>query len=314
MSKFKDQLTRLIIGALIRGLAFAVMIAVTINYTEAAGKDPVLARAKLSAGSSVNLTTKGLSIKATRKETKDGWSISISGKSANGPFAFSYRFRGVADYPDDVVIVELDPKNSSPEIMFRAYTGGAHCCSLPVFVSEDGSGIWKISPYPMIDGDLLPFLEDIDGDGAGEIITIDQTFLYAFDSYAASYSPMRVEQLRNGRFKDITRSKTGRTRLKAQLDEMEVDADNNPDLWRSNGYLSAWVALKSFLGEGKSAWKKMLLLYDRQSDFGTYECADKTLKAFDCPSEKLVMIPFPDALEAHLKARRYWDKGIEKPD
>jgi len=58
----------------------------------------------------------------------------------------------------------------------------------------------------------------------------------------------------------------------------------------------------------------MLLLYDRNSKFGPYECADKKIKAFDCPSEKLVMIPFPDALEAHLKAMRYWDKGIEKPD
>jgi len=299
---------------LIRGLSIAITILLLADHPEAANNDPVLAREELSPDSSVTLTAKGLSFKAKRKETKDGWSISISGKSTNGPFAFSHRFRGVADYPDDVVIVELDPKNSSPEIMFRAYTGGAHCCSLPVFASEDEAGIWKISPYPMIDGDLLPFLEDIDGDGAGEIITIDQTFLYAFDSYAGSYSPMRVEQLRNGRFKDITRSKTGRTRLKAQLDEMEVDADNNPDLWRSNGYLSAWVALKSLLGEGKSAWKKMLLLYDRNSDFGTYECADKTLKAFDCPSEKLVMIPFPDALEAHLKTMRYWDKGIKKPD
>ena len=313
MSKFKDQLTRLIIGSLMRGLAFAVIITLTVNYTEAAGKDPVLARTELSAGSSVKLTAKGLSFKATRKETKDGWSLSISGKSSKGPFSLSYRFKGVADYPEDIVIVELDPRNSSPEIMFSAFTGGAHCCSVPVFISEVEPGDWTITSYQMIDGGP-PFLEDIDGDGAAEIITIDQTFLYAFDSYAASYSPMRVEQLRDGVIKDVTRSKTGRAQLKTQLNEMEADADNNPDLWRSNGYLSAWVALKSFLGEGKSAWKKMLLLYDRQSDFGTYECADKTLKAFDCPSEKLVMIPFPDALEAHLKARRYWDKEIEKPD
>lgn len=313
MSKFKDQLTRLIIGSLMRGLAFAVIITLTVNYTEAAGKDPVLARAELSADSSVKLTAKGLSFKATRKETKDGWSLSISGKSSKGPFSLSYRFKGVADYPEDIVIVELDPRNSSPEIMFSAFTGGAHCCSVPVFISEVEPGDWTITSYQMIDGGP-PFLEDIDGDGAAEIITIDQTFLYAFDSYAASYSPMRVEQLRDGVIKDVTRSKTGRAQLKTQLNEMEADADNNPDLWRSNGYLSAWVALKSFLGEGKSAWKKMLLLYDRQSDFGTYECADKTLKAFDCPSEKLVMIPFPDALEAHLKARRYWDKEIEKPD
>lgn len=299
---------------LIRGLSITITILLLAGHPEAANNDPVLAREKLSPDFSVTLTANGLSFKATRKETKDGWSIRISGKSARRPFSFSYRFRHVADYPQDIVIAELDPDNSSPEIMFRAYTGGAHCCELVVFASEFEPGVWRLTSYPMFDGDLLPLLEDLDGDGTGEIVSIDQTFLYAFDSYAGSYSPMRVEQLRKGKIKDITRTKIGRTRLKAQLDEMEADADKEPDLWRSNGFLAAWVALKSSLGEGQAAWKKMLLLYDRNSKFGTYECADKKIKPFDCPSEKLVMIPFPDALEAHLKTMRYWDKGIEKPD
>lgn len=141
--KFQDQLTRLIVGFLIRGFAMAAMILLTIDDLKAAGKDPVLARAEISPDSSVELSANGLSIKAKRKETKDGWSISVSGKSANGPFSFYYRFRGVSDYTQYILIVELDPKNSSPEIMFRAYTGGAHCCSLPVFAYEIGRGMWK---------------------------------------------------------------------------------------------------------------------------------------------------------------------------
>ena len=277
--------------------------------------DDIIAREELSDGSTVELTTPQLQIIAKRKSIKNGWTIKISGRTKRSSFDKIYRFANVADYPEDILIVNLDPKNNSPEIMFSAFTGGAHCCSLPVFLSETSAGTWKFITYPMIDGEP-PRLEDLDQDGSSEIITIDQSFLYTFDCYACSYAPYRVQQLRAGKIIDITKTALGLKKLKFQLEEMEAEAERNPTLWRSNGFLGAWVALKSILGQGQDAWKKMLLLYDRSDNkynFGTYECSDRKIKVFDCPSEKLIVIPFPIALEDHLKKEGYWDKSIDNP-
>ena len=274
--------------------------------------DVVIARAELATSSSVEIDTPRLSIKAVRSAIKSGWTIKISKKSKSGSFEKTFKFKNVADYPEDISIIELDPKNSAPEIIFSAFTGGAHCCSLPVFLSETSHGNWNFTTYPMLDGGP-PSFEDIDQDGYAEIISVDQSFLYAFDCYACSYAPYRIEQLRKGKILDISKTAVGLERLRTQLETMEADAERNTELWRSNGFLAAWVALKSILGQGQDAWKKMLLLYDRNSSFGLYECQDKSVKAFDCPSEKLVMIPFPIALEDHLKKGGYWDRSIEKP-
>ena len=178
---------------------------------------------------------------------------------------------------------------------------------------EAEPGNWIFVEHVMNDA-IPPIIEDIDRDGEGELVTFDQSFFYAFDSYAASYSPIVIERLRQGGFNNVTKTKSGRNRQEIQLDEMETSAENRPELWRSNGFLAAWVALKSSLGEGNDAWRKMLLLYDRNSSFGTYECADKSVKIYECPAQKLILIPFPDALKRHLVKRGYWDKKIETPD
>jgi hypothetical protein len=275
---------------------------------------PILAKTKLEDGVTHNLNLTGLKLTVTRKATQTGWNIFLNGETPNGKFQGTYHFKNVAHYPSELVIAELDPTNSAPEIMFSAFSGGAHCCEMPVIYEEVEPGNWVFVEHKMNDA-TPPNIEDLDQDGMGELITFDQSFLYAFDSYVRSYSPIKVELLRHGNFIDVTKTKSGLKRLRKQLVELEDSAKSDPDLWQSNGFLAAWVALKSILGEGEEAWRRMFLFYDRDNGFETYECSDKSIKVYECPMQKRLAMPYPEALKRLLIKQKYWDfKTMSKID
>jgi serine protease Do len=240
------------------------------------------------------------------KKGSDTFISSLQGVE-KGPNGFAFELPGSEEFSTtgaNAALLKLDPKSTELQFLATRYTGGAHCCTKTwIATLPEGATRWRLVEAAMLDGGGYGF-EDVDGDGAMELISVDNAFLYAFDSYAASFAPVHISKLDDTSITDVTGTPTMHGRLMQELAGMEFQAKLNPDLWKSNGFLAGWVASKLQLGEGDAAWNKMLANYDKTSDFGPQECSSGQ-KVEDCPAENLKTIPFPKALAGFLREQKY---------
>jgi hypothetical protein len=200
-------------------------------------------------------------------------------------------------------VMRLDPKTPVPQVVITAFTFGAHCCTVTKIATAEAPDQWRVLDAARLDGDGYTFA-DLDNDGAKELISIDNDFLYAFASYAASYAPTRIAKLAGSDINDVTDEPKYRGILRRKVQEMEADARKDPNLWHSNGFLGGWVAAKSLVGEVDDAWRRMLASYDRKSDWTLEECT--TGEEIDkCPKDKVRELTFPEALMKLLVKNSY---------
>ena len=262
---------------------------------------PIIAEAKISTGETITLISPNLEVTASRTATKDGWKIKFVGKSKGKlVFSLSDAFKNPAEYASSVKLVKLFPDSEYPQILFDAYTGGAHCCTMTEILLASKSGNWQFADFGYRDGDELKF-EDTTGAGNYVVIGVDESFNYTFDCYACSRPPIKIEEFKNGQLNDVTREPRLRDRLKYELQRIESDPSTN---WNSNGFLAGWVALKSLLGEQNDAFRRLLPLYDRTNQFGVMECVIPA-SIGKCPADKRKFIPFPEGLKKHLVSQKY---------
>lgn len=103
-----------------------------------------------------------------------------------------------------VGVGKLDRRDADPVVILTGYTGGMHCCVTFQLVTRQ-QGQPRVLSLPMMDGDPdTGFPRDIDGDGAADILRADDSFLYAFTSYAGSWAPPRLWNLRDGALVDVS--------------------------------------------------------------------------------------------------------------
>jgi serine protease Do len=240
------------------------------------------------------------------KKDEDTFSTSIKG-SEKGINAFTFISVGSEEFGESgatATLAKLDPASATPQLLVTRYTGGAHCCTKTWIATKlEGSAGWTLVEGANLDGGGYG-LEDVDGDGAQELISFDNAFLYAFDSYAGSFAPLHISKLVGSTIEDVSDKPAMRARLTQELAGMEFQAKTNRDLWKSNGFLAGWVANKVRLGEGDGAWAEMLANYDKNSDFGPQECVSGE-KVENCPAANLRTIPFPKALAGFLREQTY---------
>ena len=218
---------------------------------------------------------------------------------------FSFRIEEAeAEAPrSEARMIRLDLKTPLPQVVMTAFTGGAHCCTVTKIATAQAPDEWRVLDAGQLDGDGYQFV-DVDNDGATELISIDNEFLYAFDSYASSYAPTRIAKLDGSDINDVTQEPKYRAFLRRKLQDMEADAKKDPNLWHSNGFLGGWVAAKSLVGEIDAAWRRMLSSYDRKSDWSLEECT--TGEDLDkCPKDKVRQLSFPEALKKALVSNSY---------
>jgi serine protease Do len=185
------------------------------------------------------------------------------------------------------------------------YTGGAHCCTGNWIITKAKSAAsWTMVDAGTIDGGGGYSYEDLDGDGFLEAIGVDNSFLYAFDSYAGSMAPQRIYKLQGATFKDVTMDPAFKSQAKQDLALIEFATKLEGDAWHTNGFLAGWVAKKIQLGEGDEAWARMLKNYQKNSDFGPQICLTGA-KIEDCPAEQLKSVPFPKGLAQFLSDKDY---------
>jgi len=201
----------------------------------------------------------------------------------------------------EVFVVPLDAKTGLLQVIFMYFTGGAHCCTVTLIATGSAGGLWETVQADTLDGGGYWF-EDIDGDGSVELISVDNSFLYAYDCYACSAAPTRIQGLIGSRLQDVTRETKFQQFLRGQLQQME--ARSNAASSHSNGYLGGWVAAKRLVGEIENAWRTMLASYDRSSDWPTEECVTG-VELYRCPQASRRRVSFPEALAKHLIRNGY---------
>ncbi len=232
---------------------------------------------------------------------------------ANGRLAFMARLEESSNEVPNagVAVVRLDPTSPEPQVVFSSFWGGAHCCTVTKIATKVGTE-WRIVQGKTLDGGSGYMFDDIDGDGAAELLSVDQSFLYTFAPYAGSWAPERISQLSGERLVDVTTLPAFRRYMRQELYRMEYVASREPSLWRSNGFLAAWVATKAVVGEFDDAWNRMIPLYDRSNDWPLTECTVAKVEGL-CPDGKERTIEFPVALRKHLEEQGYIPRSAPAP-
>jgi hypothetical protein len=142
------------------------------------------------------------------------------------------------------------------------------------------NGRWETLNVGEFDSDG-PEIEDLNGDGSVELVGNDDSFDYAFASYAETHAPPKIFRLVVSRILNVSHSPEFRRPILQML--LADQGLATPDRWRDNGFLGGWVAHNALIGNGADAWVKMLQLYDRNSDWDLSVCTVAT-KGYDpCP-------------------------------
>ncbi|MFW6358836.1 MAG: hypothetical protein ACOC0N_06440 [Chroococcales cyanobacterium] len=228
--------------------------------------------------------------------------VDFDSGNAFGDNNLEYRlfYEGVAKLKDEAFTlytgsVSLQDLNNddTAEVIVKTYSGGAHCCTNFQIYSWQGEQFTRTETGPR-DGGGGAF-KDLDQDGVFEFITYDNSFLYAFSSYASSFPPTSILQFKNGEFIDVTRQYP--QLLEDTAWEMYQAFLNNS--YEVNGILAGYVAQKILLREFEEGWNFMLANYDRSSDWG--------LDIYE-GNEVVGQYPdFPTALKAFLIETGYLD-------
>src|SRR3954467_4588803 len=109
--------------------------------------------------------------------------------------------RGLKDDPP-LRVVDLDG-GGEPEVVYSAYTGGAHCCSVAQVyrLNDNVNGYTSIA---LNFGDPGFDVLDLGGDGRPEFLSRDDAFAYRFTAYAFSGFPVLVLRYSAAGFEDVT--------------------------------------------------------------------------------------------------------------
>jgi hypothetical protein len=198
-------------------------------------------------------------------------------------------------------IAEIDPGNNSPEVYFSSYSGGAHCCNT-VIVAEEIGDKWIGVTVGEFDGDGN-YLEDADGDGLAEIVTVDNRFLYTFDCYACSAAPLTMTTVRDGEVIDVSTEARFLPAHRDWLEQIEEGVDP-AQRWSSAGFLAGWVAAKVRVGEGADAFQQLTDNWNAAADAGEEVCV--TGGDIDaCAKKDRAVLPLPDRLKLFLEQNGY---------
>jgi hypothetical protein len=87
-------------------------------------------------------------------------------------------------------------------------------------VTVDSAGTWHVVDGGALDGGGYVF-SDLDEDDGAELLSKDNSFLYAFGPYPDSYAPTRITKLVGSELRDVTHDTRYQDFLRQQLHEMD---------------------------------------------------------------------------------------------
>ncbi len=291
----------------VAAVAAVLAMATAVAYAQGDTDTPVFPTTSFADGAtSASVTAGGVSATVTllrsRPPNPDTDKVWLRVKVNGIRVAEAYGPDAGFDVPEaEASIAEIDPGNHYPEVYFDAYTGGAHCCTQVIVAEEQPKG-WVTVDVGQFDGGG-DYLQDIDGDGLAEIVTVDNRFLYTFDCYACSAAPLVIDTVRNGAVVDVSGDPRYLPAHRDWLAQLE-DSVEPSDRWTSPGFLAGWVAAKVRVGEGADAWRQLKAHWDYAHDAGEETCL--TGADLDtCPKSEIKVLKFPDRLKLFLDQNGY---------
>jgi S1-C subfamily serine protease len=270
-------------------------------------KSPVLAKASSSEQGPRTVSAAGLEVKIDDENGRKVVHVRREGLEV-----VSTTFGNANDMPylsAEASIVRLDPSSAFPQVVATYFSGGAHCCTQMRILTFLGNR-WEIVNVGEFDVNG-PDITDLLGDGSAELVGKDDSFDYAFASYAESYAPPKILRLTGSQIKDVSNTPEFQRPILQML--LATQGAASPDMWRDNGFLAGWVAHSAILGSGAEAWRRMLDLYNRNSDWDLSICVVATNGIDPCPESAKRSRDFPTALREHLVKNGYSIAGIAEP-
>lgn len=171
--------------------------------------------------------------------------------------------------PVDLKVQDLDG-DKEPEVRLDYYTGGAHCCTYSVIYRYNPQrGNYYYIRYPW--GNSGYRLQDLNQDGILEFRSQDDSFSYAFASYAASGRPIQIWQYRQGKMINVTRRYPKFIYADAYR-FWKLYQQGKSKGYETKGMLAAYLADKYLLDQERDGWQRVKHVYqegDRQQYFTT---------------------------------------------
>lgn len=195
-----------------------------------------------------------------------------------------------------------------PAVLLMTYSMGAHCCTSFKLLTPKG-GAWTLADLGEWDGGPLDSAPaDIDGDGRLDFVMRDNAFLYAFASYADSWTPSLVYNVVDGRFVDRTTSARFRSLHAADMQRMRDECAKH-----NNGACAAFVASAARIGQQAEALQFAAANFDPAATQGWLpaRCRSQLVDG-SCPAASEVQPGgFVEALDWFLQDHGYVEGSIQ---
>lgn len=225
----------------------------------------------------------------------------------------SVRIDGMAAQPHHAyhfAPITLGP--GEPALMVQSWTGGAHCCADVRLVAGAGGKLGVI-PLGWWDGDPVEPPRDISGDGRADFVFVDNAFLYAFASYAASYAPPKVLNVVDGEVVDVSGRPAFRTLFRKEAETAGAVCRKAESGYARNGACPSYVAAAARIGKLDAAWRDMIASYDPAVDWDLPKGCRAPAADGSCPEGERVDARYPEALLRFLKEHGYVDQDWQPP-
>lgn len=204
-------------------------------------------------------------------------------------------------------------RGSAPILMLQGFSGGAHCCTETKLVGFS-SGKLKVVDLGSWDGEPQDPPTDVNGDGVADFQFVDNTFLYAFASYASSYAPAKILNVRGGKVIDVSRQSGFRKLHLASMKKAAEACTSGSSGDERNGACPAYVASAALVGQLEQAWRDMTSSYDAATGWD-FPAGCRVASENGCPSgQEIPAKSYPEALLLFLKERGYIAKGWQPPE
>jgi hypothetical protein len=149
------------------------------------------------------------------------------------------------------LVIPADRPRGHSVILFRSYSGGAHCCDVYKLIEPMRRG-WRVRTVGSWDGGTGPLPQDVDGDGRIELVAEDQRFNYRLTSHAESVLPPVVFVVRDGKLVEVTTEPRFQRLFTDRVAKLRTDCQESES---ALGPCLGYVAVAARAGQAKTAFK-----------------------------------------------------------
>jgi hypothetical protein len=197
-------------------------------------------------------------------------------------------------------------------VYYQGYTGGMHCCVVPIVAVI---GAQSISIIEMGSGEGGPdqqFPRDVSGDGIVDFVARDDRFMHAFGGTPDSHGPPLILNIRGEpdyrpQVEDVSWEPQFRPLYLAQMREDRAGCASAPQAETANANCARYVASAARIGRLDQAWREMLRAPTSASALNLPSACRFVLRQRqNCPAgAEIRFTNYPDALRHFLRETGY---------